>query len=221
MNVGHIAVITTLLFLTQGCEKAREALVEKAEKLFESANNSYGATAAIVDLAEPDYGTFVNQRDHLVVVMFSADWCAPCRQLAPAMEKVSSDFGDMVKVGRLNVDHARQVATNAGVSGIPDVRFFHNGRQVHQFTGSRTRSQLREVFQKYISEIENDNLNAPTFAPELQPLAGELRNVTRDLQATPPQRAQTGEEAENDGGSTEPTIRPMDRNWMPPGMERR
>ena len=224
MKLAQIAALTSLVVLTQGCEKTRESLAEKAGKLLESTGNVLGNDEVIVDLQESEYAAFVNQRDQLVVVTFTAEWCGPCRQLAPVMENVASEFGDTVKAGRVDVDRTGQLAAEAGVSGIPDVRFFHNGRQVHQFTGAMRQEPLRELFRKLTDEMESDTLNAPTITAELQPLARELRGVARDLQPTPvPPAPPEDKDAGNAGEAedAEPKIRPMEKNWMPPGIERR
>ncbi len=214
--------ITLLLLLALGCEKTRESLAERAGGLIDSTRHTLDVRSNVTDLHENHYDAFVNQRDKLVVVTFTADWCGPCRQLAPAMERVTSEFGDQVSAGRVDVDQARSLAAKSGVSGIPDVRFFHNGRQVHQFTGARNRDQLREVFQEHFDAMEEGTLGESTIIPEIQPLARELREVSRDLRTTPPPPEPSEDAADgNEEETAQPVIRRMEKDWMPPGIERR
>lgn len=224
MNWKQIAALSTLTILTQSCEKTRATLSDKVGRALDSTRNAVGKEPSSTDLNDTNFDSFTHQRDHLVVVTFTADWCGPCRKLAPAMEKVASEFGDSLKTGRVDVDRNRQLATRSGVSGIPDVRFFHNGRQVHRFTGARSQAQLRELFQEHIDEIENGTLATPTISAELQPLARDLRDVTRDLhpRALPqPPKDEDRETRGEEEAAPEPTIRPMEKNWIPPGIQRR
>ncbi len=69
----------------------------------------------------------VEQSDVPVVVDFWAPWCGPCRQLTPTIDKIANQFSGKVKVGKLNVDDAPDVASKYGVTSIPRVFIFKGG----------------------------------------------------------------------------------------------
>lgn len=76
----------------------------------------------------------------LALVDFWADWCMPCKLLAPTMNEIADEFQGRVKVGKLDVDSAKQTAAKYGVSSIPTVILFKNGKEIKRFVGVKPRS---------------------------------------------------------------------------------
>lgn len=70
-----------------------------------------------------------------VVVDFYADWCGPCKMMAPAVSAMEGMFQGKVKVGKLNVDHAPDIAERYNVMSIPTLLFFRNGEVVERSVG--------------------------------------------------------------------------------------
>jgi putative thioredoxin len=79
-----------------------------------------------------------------VLVDFWAPWCAPCRALAPLLDKLAVEFADRLTLAKLNTDEEPQVAQAFGIRGIPCCKLFIDGRVVDEFTGVLPESQLRE-----------------------------------------------------------------------------
>ena len=77
-----------------------------------------------------------------VVVDFWAEWCGPCRMIAPALEEISGSLGDKVKIVKLNVDENPQTASKYGIQSIPTLMFFKNGAKVEQMVGARSKRDL-------------------------------------------------------------------------------
>lgn len=202
MNPSLAVVISAMMLLSQGCDKVRGIMTERSGQ---GANKSGSASFSgpVVLLAEEDYPSFVNQKDILVVVNFGAAWCGPCRQLGPVLERVSSEFGDAVMLGKVDVDEARSVAMRNGVRSIPDVRFFRDGKLVHQFTGAQPESRIRETIQMLAEKAEDDDSQPESL-----------------IQRILPQR-ETDEKTESETEEKGPAIRPMEKDWLPPGIERR
>lgn len=83
-----------------------------------------------------------------VMVDFYADWCGPCRRLAPELSAVADAWKDRAVVVKVNVDAQREIASKYGVQSIPDVRVFFGGVQRDVFVGYRGRDQLIAILTK-------------------------------------------------------------------------
>jgi thioredoxin 1 len=87
------------------------------------------ANQNVLEFTSDNWQKEVEQSDQPVVVDFWATWCGPCRLLSPTIDKVATQFAGKVKVGKLNVDDAPDVAAKFGVTSIPRVFIFKGGDQ--------------------------------------------------------------------------------------------
>ncbi len=78
-----------------------------------------------------------------VLVDFWAEWCGPCRMIAPALEEISDELGERVTVAKLNIDENPDAPTRYGVRGIPTMILFKNGEKVSDIVGARPKSQIQ------------------------------------------------------------------------------
>ncbi|XP_068676583.1 thioredoxin-like isoform X2 [Montipora capricornis] len=81
--------------------------------------------------------------DNLVVIIFYADWCGPCRSVAPKLEKMAREFPDVV-FAKVNIEHAEEVATLFAIVSIPHFKLFKNKKEVSDIRGSNEAS-LKEL----------------------------------------------------------------------------
>jgi thioredoxin 1 len=79
-----------------------------------------------------------------VVVDFWAEWCGPCRMIAPALEEIATAMGDKVKIVKLNVDENPQTAAKYGVMSIPTLMLFKNGDLASRQVGAAPKAKLEQ-----------------------------------------------------------------------------
>ncbi|MFD2705242.1 MULTISPECIES: thioredoxin [Salibacterium] len=104
---------------------------------------------AIVNVSDQD---FTEQTSEGVVLAdFWADWCGPCKMIAPVLEEIDSEMGDQIKIAKLDVDENQETAGKFGVMSIPTLLLFKNGEVVEQITGFQPKEQLEEVLNKHLS----------------------------------------------------------------------
>lgn len=98
-----------------------------------------------------NFQTEVLEADNAVVVDFWAPWCGPCRQIGPVIDELATENSD-VKIGKLNVDEAQDVAMKYGVSSIPAILFFKNGEVVDKILGGgHPKSKLQQLIDSHKS----------------------------------------------------------------------
>ena len=98
------------------------------------------ATKTVTDA---DFGQQVLGADKPVLVDFWAEWCGPCRMIAPALEELSSELGDRVEIVKLNIDENPDAPVKYGVRGIPTMILFKNGAPAATKVGAAPKSQLQ------------------------------------------------------------------------------
>lgn len=95
-----------------------------------------------IELTDANFEDEVLKAEVPVVVDFWADWCAPCRMVAPVMEEIAGEFDGRVKVGKLNVDAHRETAARFDIMSIPTVMLFEKGEVSRQVVGAMPKDSL-------------------------------------------------------------------------------
>jgi len=93
------------------------------------------ASDAVLELTDAEFEDKVLKADKPVLVDFWAEWCMPCRMLAPTIEEIAEEFKDKVVVGKVDTDANREVSVKFNISAIPTIILFNNGEVVRKFVG--------------------------------------------------------------------------------------
>ena len=105
---------------------------------------------ATIKTTDSDFAAEVLQSDKPVVVDFWAEWCGPCEAIGPALEEISEEMGDQVKIVKVNIDENPQTPQQYGVRGIPTLLIFQNGEVKAEKIGAMPKSKLAEWVEESI-----------------------------------------------------------------------
>jgi thioredoxin 1 len=101
------------------------------------------ASEHVVEFTDQNFEQEVLKSSTPVLVDFWAEWCMPCRMLAPTIEKIAKDYAGKVKVGKLDTDANRDVAAKYSISAIPTVILFKDGEVTQKFVGLRQEKDFK------------------------------------------------------------------------------
>lgn len=105
---------------------------------------------SIKHVSDATFDKEVLQSDRPVLVDYWAEWCGPCRMIAPILEEVSKDYSGRLQVAKMNVDENQQVPAKFGIRGIPTLMLFKGGQKVDTVVGAVPKTTLSGTISKYL-----------------------------------------------------------------------
>ena len=85
-----------------------------------------------------------------VLIDFHADWCGPCKAMAPIIKEVAKEIGDKAKIVKIDVDKNNQLSSQLGIRGIPTFIIFKNGEAVWRVSGMQSATNLIKTLENYV-----------------------------------------------------------------------
>mgnify|MGYP000400743744 FL=1 len=105
---------------------------------------------SVKEFTSANFNAEVLESDTPVLVDFWAEWCGPCRVIAPVVDEIATEYSQKVKVGKLNVDNENQIASQFGVRSIPALLIFKNGTVANQIVGAVPKNKITEILDSVI-----------------------------------------------------------------------
>ena len=104
----------------------------------------------VMEFCDDNFESEVLNADIPVLVDFWAEWCGPCKALAPTVAELADEYKDKVKVGKVNVDSNGNTATNYGVRSIPTLLIFLNGTILNQIVGNVPKESITKLLNEVV-----------------------------------------------------------------------
>ncbi len=114
------------------------------------------ASDAVRELTDTNFDTEVIKADIPVLVDFWAEWCQPCRMLAPTIEEIADEYKGKAKVGKLDTDANRETSMKYNISAIPTVILFKGGEVQKKFVGLTSKDQFKTALDDVVSDSDSD-----------------------------------------------------------------
>ncbi len=108
------------------------------------------ASTNIITLTSDNFQQEVIKSPSPVLVDFWAEWCGPCKMIAPILDELADEYSGRVHIGKVDIDQHQALAAEYGVRAIPTLLLFHNGQVAEQIVGLRSKRDLRASFDKLV-----------------------------------------------------------------------
>lgn len=107
-------------------------------------------SAFVKEATDNNFEADILSSDKPVLVDFWAEWCGPCRMIAPSVEQVAADYEGKANIYKMNVDENMNVPQRFGIRGIPTLILFKNGQEQERIVGAVSREAIAKVVEKYV-----------------------------------------------------------------------
>jgi len=101
------------------------------------------ASPLIINLTQETFAQQVLRSPAPVLVDFWAEWCGPCKMIAPLLDELATEYDGKVKIGKVNIDEQQALATEYGIRAIPTLLLFNKGQVAEQIVGARSKRDFK------------------------------------------------------------------------------
>jgi thioredoxin 1 len=108
------------------------------------------ASENVIEITDENFEAEVKNSQVPVLLDFWAEWCMPCKMLAPVIDEIADEFAGKIKVGKLDTDNARDAALEFGISAIPTIIVFNDGEVSNRFVGLQQKGDLVEAINELL-----------------------------------------------------------------------
>ena len=104
---------------------------------------------AYIDLTRDNFEDVINNND-MVIIDFWAEWCGPCKMIAPIVDEIADEYGDRLKVAKMDIDNNMMTPPQYGIRGIPTLMIFRDGKVQATKVGAVSKGQLKAVIDEVV-----------------------------------------------------------------------
>jgi thioredoxin 1 len=108
------------------------------------------ANANITNLDDNSFSDAVEKNTTPILVDFWAEWCMPCRALAPIIDELANEFQGKVRFAKVNVDDCKTIPGKFGIRGIPTLILFQDGKKVNELVGNQPKEKIKTMLSKVV-----------------------------------------------------------------------
>jgi thioredoxin 1 len=123
----------------------------------------------IVHTSDSEWESDVINADKPVLVDYWADWCGPCKMIAPILDEIADEYGDRLKICKLDIDANQETPPKYGIRGIPTLMLFKGGDVAATKIGALSKSQLSSLIDSNICDLSYPHPPGPLTGPHERP----------------------------------------------------
>ena len=104
----------------------------------------------IVNLDDKSFSDAVEKQSGPILVDFWAEWCMPCRALAPVIDELAQEFQGKVRFAKVDVDNCKEIPAKFGIRGIPTLILFNQGKKVNELVGNQAKEKIKTMLSSVV-----------------------------------------------------------------------